>query len=417
MHLDRVSVDYGTGPVFENLSWKIHNDRVVGLVGANGSGKSTLLHLIAGYLSSDTGYLKLSTGLSLGVLHQEPRLDMEKTVLAETLTASPELAVVEEELHRLEAKLGDPNVFGDEKQLARTLDQQSKILEQYAALGGAYYQNRVRGALKGLGIRESEFDLKISSLSGGQKKMVELAKLIVNQPDVLLLDEPDNHLDLAGKTFLEKFIRSYKGAVVLISHDRYLLDLVVDEIAEIEDGRLATYPGNYSEYTVEKQAGLIRQQQMFQAQHKEIVRLEQSAKRLLLWGKVHDNVKFIRRGKNILKRIERMDKVDQPVLERRQMDLKISGWRGSNKVLEVTGLKKSFDLDEGEAHCVLDELEMLLWHGEKVGLIGPNGAGKSVFFDLLLRKLIRMRGRSRLDQVSRLDIMPRSMRPWIMNGT
>ena len=128
MHLDRVSVNYGAGPVFENLSWKIHNDRVVGLVGPNGSGKSTLLHLIAGYLGSDTGYLKLSRGLTLGVLHQEPQLDMEKTVLAETLTASPELAEVEAEMHRVETKLGDPKVYGDEKQLARTLDQQQNSL-------------------------------------------------------------------------------------------------------------------------------------------------------------------------------------------------------------------------------------------------------------------------------------------------
>jgi len=374
--------------VFENLSWEIHNDRVVGLVGPNGSGKSTLLHLIAGYLNTDTGYVKMSSGLSFGVLHQEPRLDMEKTVLAETLTASPELAEVEAELNRVEAKLADPDVYGDKEQLARKLDQQAMLLVQYEELGGAYYENRVRGALKGLGIRESEFELKINNLSGGQKKMVELAKLIVNQPSVLLLDEPDNHLDLAGKTFLEKFIRSYKGAVVLISHDRYLLDLVVDEIAEIEDGRLVTYPGNYSEYTVEKQARLIRQQQVYQAQQKEVDRLEQSANRLLLWGRVHDNNKFIRRGKNILKRIERMDKVDRPVLERRRMDLEISGWRGSKKVLEVTGLHKSFDLEEGGEHRVLDGLDMQLWHGEKVGLIGPNGAGKSVFFDLLLGKLI-----------------------------
>ncbi|MEN8241761.1 MAG: ribosomal protection-like ABC-F family protein [Chloroflexota bacterium] len=388
VHLDRVSVNYGTGPVFENLSWEIHNDRVVGLIGPNGSGKSTLLHLIAGYLSTDTGFVKLSSGLSFGILHQEPRLDLEKTVLAETLTASPELAEVEIELSRVETKLSDPDVFGDEKQLARTLDQQAKLLAQYEELGGAYYQNRVRGALKGLGIDQSEFDLKIKNLSGGQKKMVELAKLIVNQPSVLLLDEPDNHLDLAGKSFLEKFIRSYKGAVVLISHDRYLLDLVVDEIAEIEDGRLATYPGNYSEYTVEKQARLLRQQQIYQAHQKEVDRLQQSAKRLLLWGKVHDNEKFVRRGKNILKRIERMDKVDRPVLDRRRMDLEISGWRGSNKVLEVIQLAKSFELKEGEEHRVLDGLEMQLWHGEKVGLVGPNGAGKSVYFDLLLEKLI-----------------------------
>ena len=153
-------------------------------------------------------------------------------------------------------------------------------------------------------------------LSGGQKKLVGLAKLLVIQPDVLLLDEPDNHLDLAGKAYLERFIRGYNGAVIIVSHDRYLLDLVVDEIAELEDGRLTHYPGNYSEYAFEKQTRLLRQQQLYQAQQKEITRLEQAAKRLLTWGQVYDNDKFVRRGQNILKRLEQDGRIEKPMLER-----------------------------------------------------------------------------------------------------
>ena len=162
-----------------------------------------------------------------------------------------------------------------------------------------------------------------------------LAKLLVVQPKLLLLDEPDNHLDIAGKALLESVIREYKGGVVIVSHDRYLLDMVADEIAELEDGRMTVYPGNYSEYVFEKQARLLRQQQLFQAQQKEITRLEQAAKRLLIWGRTYDNEKLIKRGKSIEKRIERIERIDKPVLERKTMALELAGWRGSNKVLEI----------------------------------------------------------------------------------
>ncbi len=192
---------------------------------------------------------------------------------------------MEAELARVEARLADPAVYGDEKKLTRALDRQAQLLEQYGELGGPGYEGRVRSTLISLGFTEADLDLPVEVLSGGQKKLVGLAKLLVTQPDLLLLDEPDNHLDLAGKAFLEQFIRGYKGAVIIVSHDRYLLDLVVDEIVELEDGRLTHYPGNYSEYAFEKQTRLLRQQQLYQAQQKEITRLEQAAKRLLTWGR------------------------------------------------------------------------------------------------------------------------------------
>ncbi|MDH5645673.1 MAG: ATP-binding cassette domain-containing protein, partial [Candidatus Heimdallarchaeota archaeon] len=242
---------------------------------------------------------------------------------------------------------------------------------------------RVRSTLFELGFTESDLDLPTSVLSGGQKKLIEFAKLVITQPDLLLLDEPDNHLDLTGKSNLEKYIRAFKGGVVIVSHDRYLLDLLADEIAELEDGRLTIFPGNYSEYAFEKQARLALQQQRYQDQQKEITRLENSAKRLLLWGHVHDNEKFIKRGKNILKRVERIDKIERPVLERKKMGLELSGWRGSNKVLELENLCKSFD-GSADTPPLIKNANMLLWHGERVGLVGPNGAGKSVLFRMIL---------------------------------
>ncbi|MDY7078065.1 MAG: ABC-F family ATP-binding cassette domain-containing protein [Chloroflexota bacterium] len=384
VNLDRVTVTYVSEPVFEDLSWEIHDDRVVGLVGPNGCGKSTLLRLIAGELTSDTGFTVRSKGLTSGYLRQEPRLGPGHTVWQEVLAASTGLARVEEELARVEARLADPAVYGDERALTRTLNRQARLLEEYEQLGGPSYEGRVRSTLRCLGFAEADLELPVEVLSGGQRKLVGLAKLLVTRPDMLLLDEPDNHLDLEGKAFLEKFINDYKGTVIIVSHDRYLLDLVVDEIVDLEDGRLTRYPGNYSEYAFEKQARLLRQQQLYQAQQKEVTRLEQAAKRLLTWGRVYDNNKFIRRGKNILKRLERIDRIDKPVLERRRMGLELDGWRGSNKVLEIVDLDKVFPSEtEGDA-IILTRLNLLIWRGERVGLVGPNGAGKSLLFRLIL---------------------------------
>jgi ATP-binding cassette subfamily F protein 3 len=390
LNLDRVTVIYVQEPVFEDLSWEVHDGRVIGLVGSNGCGKSTLLRLIAGELTSDTGFLVRRKGLTIGYLRQEPKLTLGLTVWQEALTASKELVEIEIRLAEVEAQLGDPAVYGEEKPLTRTLNRHARLLDEYDRLGGPSYQGRVRSTLRGLGFSDADMGLPVEVLSGGQKKLVGLAKLLVIQPDLLLLDEPDNHLDLNGKAYLERFIRDYAGTVIIVSHDRYLLDLVVDEIAELEDGRLEVYPGNYSEYAFEKQLRLMRQQQMYQAQQKEITRLEQAAKRLLTWGKVYDNEKFSRRGRNILNRLEKMERVERPVLERKRMGLELNGWRGSNKMLEIIDIDKAFPAlepdvgaPEGET-IILAGVDLLIWHGERVGLVGPNGAGKSLLFRLIL---------------------------------
>ncbi len=342
INLDRVSVRYITESIFDDLSWDIHDDRCVGLVGPNGCGKSTLLKLIAEELKSDTGFVVRKKDLTIGYLRQEPILTPGYTVLQETLSASTELADIEFELARVEEKLTDPAVYGDDRKLQRTLERQAGLLEAFNELGGPGYEGRVRAILRSLGFSDADFDLPMEALSGGQKKLVGLAKLLVVQPELLLLDEPDNHLDLAGKRFLEEFIRSYKGGVVIVSHDRYLLDVVADEIVELEDGSLTRYRGNYSEFAFEKQQNLLRQQQNYQIQQKEISRLEQAANRLLTWGRGHDNEKLIKRGKAILKRVEKIDRLDKPIMERKTMGLELKGWRGSNKVLEISDLDKVF---------------------------------------------------------------------------
>jgi ATP-binding cassette subfamily F protein 3 len=379
IHLDHIAVNFAGREIFASLDWEIHDDRCVGLVGPNGAGKSTLLKIIAGELVQDGGNVFRAKGLTIGYLPQELALSPDRTAWEEALTASEHITRLEQELARVEAKLGDPAVYGDEKALTRTLDAQARLLHEYEVAGGPGYETRVRETLHSLGFSDNDMSLETTALSGGQKKLVGLCKLLVTRPALLLLDEPDNHLDLEAKAALEKTIVNYEGAVVIVSHDRYLLDAVADEIADLEDGKIKVYLGNYSEYAFEKRTALLQQQQRYSIQQREIKRIETAGKRVLQWGRQYDNPKLVRRGKAILARLDKIERIERPVLERRKMGLELNGWRGSNKVLEIEGLEKSF----GE-NCILRRINLLVRHGERVGLVGPNGAGKSLLLRMIL---------------------------------
>ena len=380
LNLTNASLVLGAHPIFNNLFWEIQHDQKVGLIGPNGAGKSSLLKLIVGeYTPEPGGGVIKAKGVSVGYLAQQVDLEPEQEVWQAALAGNPRWWEVKAELERVEFSLGELEVYSNPKALARALDAQQALLKEYDALGGDSYSGRVSELLLGLGLTEADFAKPVGVLSGGQKKLLGLARLLLHQPSILLLDEPDNHLDLPGKLYLERLIQGYPGAVVIVSHDRYLLDAVVTHITELEDGRLTTFSGDYSSYIIDKEMRLMRQQALYQVQQREIARLEAMRKRYAIWGQVYDNEKFAQRAKTIEKRIQRIDRIEQPVLERRRMALELNGWRGSNKVLEVKGVDKSFGASQP-----LQGADLLIRHGERVGLIGPNGSGKSVVLRLIL---------------------------------
>ncbi len=385
----------GAHAIFRNLNWEVQHDQKIGLIGPNGAGKSSLFRLITGEHSPEKGGAVIKAkGVTVGYLPQHPEFEPEKTALALALDGNPRVAEIEMELQRIENKLGDPQVYNNPKSLERALDAQHKLLEEYESIGGKNYASRVRELLRGLGLPESDFEKPIRALSGGQKKLIGLTRLMLARPSVLLLDEPDNHLDMPGKAYLEKLITDYPGAVVIISHDRYILDAVATHIAEIEDGRITTFIGNYTEYIIDKEESLARQEELYQVQQREIARLEMALNRYRQWVVFND--KFATRIHNMEARIERMDKIERPLLERRKMGLTLNGWRGSNQVLEFVDVRKSFLPEQVPAlasypapvevrdRIILDNLNFMIRHGERVGLIGANGAGKSVLLRLIL---------------------------------
>ena len=382
--LAKATVYFGAQEIFRELSWEIYHDARIGLVGPNGAGKSSILKMLAGEMETSKGLAQITRGVRVGYLPQEVHFGLERTLLDEALDASPTLAGLEREMRELEALMGDASVYDDEKKLTRVMEKHARVVAEFEEKGGLNFDNRVRATLRGLGFGDEDFALPLAALSGGQKKLVGLAKLLIEQPELLLLDEPDNHLDLRGKEFLEKLIADYPGAVVIVSHDRYLLDIVAEEIAELEDGKLTLYVGNYSEYQFEKRQKLLRQQQMFQIQQRDIQRLEFSIRRLLGWG-AGQNEKFVRRARSMQKRLDKMDKIERPKMERRAIGLDLNaGSRGSNKVLEISRLAKSFPDPRGGTNAVLRDVNLTMWLGERVGIIGPNGAGKTVLFRCIL---------------------------------
>ncbi len=376
---------YGGYPVLEDVSWEVHDGQVVALVGVNGAGKSTLLRCLAGLEDLDSGELVLRRGAVVAYVPQEPDVAEAETPLDALLRSHERLAAVERELQAVEAEMGRPEVYDDDARLARVMERQAEILQRFEDLGGPTFASRCESTLLELGLPREALSQASRELSGGQRKLVCLARALVQRPDVLLLDEPDNHLDMAGKTRLERLIADFDGAVVLISHDRYLIDVVADVIAEVEPAgrhpgrpQLMLYPGNYSEYAFEKRLGLERQQQDFTIQQREVSRLERSIQRLKDFSRNGSNEKFVRRWKSMQGRLERMEKVERPMMEQPRMRLALQSARGSTRALEVKALRRVF----GET-AVLDGAEMLVLHGERVGIVGENGAGKSVLLRCL----------------------------------
>src|SRR5947209_3060416 len=277
--------------------------------------------------------------------------------------------------------MADPAVAADPDELTRVLQEYGRAQERFEALGGYTNEHKVEAVRQGLGFGPDWYDVEVGMLSGGEKKLVNLARILIKMPDLLLLDEPDNHLDMEAKVWLEQYIQSYPGTVIIISHDRHLLDRAVKKIFELEDGKVFVYAGNYSFYFEERQHRLIRQQELYEVQRGEIKRLETSMRQLKGWAKLSD--KFATRAEDMAKRVERarQESVDRPILLRDRIKVNLDSDRSGKKVLEVKGLSKSLDGRE-----LFQPFDLTVLYGERVGIVGANGSGKTT----LLRTMMAM---------------------------
>jgi ATP-binding cassette, subfamily F, member 3 len=376
--LSSVEKSYGGRTVLRGLGMRVNAGARIGLVGGNGAGKSTVLRILAGTEEVDGGEVIRRRGSSVATLPQHIEGD-ERTPMEVVRAARPEISDLQEELKACEEQLGSPGVAADLRRMQRVLERQDRLLRRFTELGGPGFVGEARGYLRSLGLGDGDIYRPMSDLSGGQRKLAVLAACLARRPDVLLLDEPEAHLDAGRRELLEAIVRTFDGAVVIVSHDRYLLDETVEEIAELEDGRITSWPGNYSAYTLARELKLKRQQQLYVAQQKEIARLEEAIRRFKLWASLVINERHIKQARNKQRQIDRMDKVERPVLERRKIGLEFRGRvRGGRKVIELKDVSVAFDEDP-----VLIGVDLTVSRGERLGIIGPNGAGKSVLAKLL----------------------------------
>jgi ATP-binding cassette subfamily F protein 3 len=378
---------FGARTVLDGLDLEVDDDARIGVVGQNGSGKSTLLRILAGLDDPDSAAPVRRRGMTAAYLPQLVGPET-RTPLELCHAARPDIARVEHELERCATALGDPAAAVDLGRMQRTLDRQQRLLDEFDRLGGHVFEGSVRTVLADLGVSADEAARPQEELSGGKRKLVALAACLVQEPDLLLLDEPETHLDAYRRSRVEELVRDFSGAVVMVSHDRYLLDESVGAIAEVDRGRVRMWAGNYSAYHAARELELHQQQASWAAQQKEIARLEDAIRRYRQWASMVDDRRHTIRARNTERRIERMDKVERPVLERRRIALALrSQARGGKRVAEWRGASVAFG-----AEPVLIGVDLTVFRGERVGVIGDNGSGKSVLVKLLAGELEPVEG-------------------------
>jgi ATP-binding cassette subfamily F protein 3 len=377
MQASHVAYAHGGNQIFTDVTFELKTGERIALVGANGTGKSTLFRLLARELVPQGGDVVHQRGITVGYLAQHDTLDGTLTPWQLVGAVAADAESLDRELARLESLLGEP--LGDDE-MADVLDQYNRLLEQLDAGDSRDPGDLIRQLLGGLGIAERLWHQPVGQMSGGERKLVALARFLALQPDVLLLDEPDNHLDVRARAWLETFLAAYPGAVGLITHDRYMIDRVANEIVEIEDGSVQTYPGNYSAFVQTKRDRLVRQAQLRELEEREYKKLKASAEQLTQWAR--QNPKFASRAENQRRKLEeeraRLDAIPVPVLNRRTIEVEFAAERGGTQVLTADGVGKAY----GD-HIVLAPFDLTIHHAERVALVGANGSGKTTLFRLI----------------------------------
>lgn len=358
--------------LFENVSFNVDSSDKIGFVGVNGAGKSTLFKIIIGDMDYDEGEIFRNKNLKIGYLDQYSVNGSEKTIWDETLTVFSEVMDIEEQLDEIRFDIENKN--GDIDALVK---KQTALQERFSQLDGFYYKSKVKSTLMGLGFLEEEFDLCVDKLSGGQKTRVALGKILLSDANLLLLDEPTNHLDIESVEWLEDFLKSYDGAFIVISHDRYFLDRVTNKTFELENMRFRSYNGNYSEYMDQREIEKKTEQRNYDNTMREIQRLENVVEQQRRWGRE----KNIKTAESKMKVIEKLEKdLVAPAQEAEDMYFSFKACAGGGQdVLQTENLGMAF-----EDNRLFQNVDMLIKKGEKVFLLGPNGCGKTTLLKIIM---------------------------------
>lgn len=357
--------------ILKNCSFHMEDHEKVAIVGINGAGKSTLFKIITGELKADDGLVTISKDKQIAYLSQHPDISGNRTIYEEMLDVKKDLIDMENRIREMEIQMKSL----DGQELEKMLNTYAALTHTFELNDGYSYKSEITGVLKGLGFAEDEFDRKIETLSGGQKTRVFLSRILLSKPDIILLDEPTNHLDLNSIAWLETFLLNYKGAVLIISHDRYFLDKIVSKVVEIENCSSTVFSGNYSDYASKKEALRSARLKAYMNQQQEIKHQEEVIAKL----KSFNREKSIKRAESREKQLDKIERIAKPIELDDSMHLHLSPRITSgNDVLSVTDLSKSFDENQ-----LFNNINFEIKRGEKVGIIGNNGTGKTTILKII----------------------------------
>lgn len=383
---NHLSKSFVTDILFNDINFIINEKEKVALVGINGAGKSTLFKIITKEISPDAGEIIISNQATLGYLAQNSVLDTNKTIYEEILSAKADIIEMETALLTMESEMSKH--AQDENAFNQLSEKYMKLRHTFESMDGYSYKSRVKGILKGLGFIDSEFDKLASVLSGGQKTRLALAKILVSQPDILLLDEPTNHLDIAATEWLESYLLSYDGTLLIVSHDRYFLDKIVTKVVELENGKSNAFLGNYSFYSKHKAMNREIEERQYENQQREIKRQEEVIQQL----KSFNREKSIKRAQSREKALDKIDRLEKPISLNDSMRFKLKPKVESGfDVLSIKNLSKSFT-----EKSLFEDINFEVFKGEKIALIGSNGSGKTTIFKILNNQIPATNGNIKL---------------------
>ena len=381
---NNLNKSFGIDSILENVNFTVNEYDKIGIIGVNGTGKTTLFKIISGIYGYDSGDIYTSKDCEIGYLEQNTNFHSENTILEEVLELFKDVIEMEKYLRDLEHKISEESSNTNSTTLEKLMNEYSNKLEAFSDMNGYGYKSEAKGVLKGLGFSDEDMDKPISILSGGEKTRVLLGKLLLKKPTLLLLDEPTNHLDSEAIEWLEVFLKQYKGTVILISHDRYFLDQVVNRIFEIHNKKLKTYNGNYSDFikasAIEKELELKK----FEDQQKDIKKQEESIERLKAFGRE----KHLKRARSKEKALAKVDVLDKPEAYRKKAKIEFNpSVTSGNDVLQLRDISMGY----GE-RILFKDLNLDIYRGEKVALIGANGIGKSTLFKIIMNEITPLSG-------------------------
>ncbi|HEY8910658.1 MAG TPA: ABC-F type ribosomal protection protein [Desulfosporosinus sp.] len=392
---------YGANKLFQNISFDLKTGERIGLIGQNGCGKTTILKIIMGVEDHQEGDIAIRKNARVGYLNQMPVFEASATAMDVIELAFKDVYALEQEMIVLEERL--KQLEGDA--LEKAIQSYGCYTERFEALGGYDMETKISKITEGLQITDLLKGMQFEQLSGGEKTRVILAKILLEQPDVLLLDEPSNHLDLAAIEWLEDFLKEYKGSVLVVSHDRYFLDSVVTKIVELEFNRAVTYLGNYSYYVVEKERRFLLDYKVYQTQQKKIDNMERQIERYRIWGAMRDSDKMYKRAKELEKRLEKIDMLDRPIFEKRKVRLDAQAISRTGKlVLETEGLAKHF----GE-NSLLQDVHFTIFYQDSVCIVGRNGSGKTTLLKMILGEVEPDSGSIKLGSRVKIGYLPQTV--------